>query len=318
MIPNLPNHLLDYSVIICTYNRAKILSNGLVSLKNQLLPKDQFEVIIVNNNSTDNTEETALSFAKDWPNFQYIMEPNQWLSQARNKGSRLAKGEILIFLDDDVIIPETYLDRVAYVRNHFQVRCWGGIDIPYYPEEKPVWVKDSYLQFRLPYDDFHLINGTRKECVAGFSFIIEKDLLLEFGGFDPRVGMKGEVVGYGEETFLQHQLHAKGIPIGYDPLLKVQHHMLPHKLKLKWYFEAAAALGKSQAVFKREINGFPLLILIVRTFLEIWIVTFLDFSKSTFRWVFENDFYWQNWLIESFKKIFKRSRFIRDLIFKPH
>lgn len=307
---------MEFSVIICTYNRANILSKCLTSLSKQYFPKDHYEVIIVNNNSTDNTEEMALSFAELWPHFQYIMETNQWLSQARNTGSRLANGNLLIFLDDDVIIPETYLDRVAYIHSKFRFPCWGGIDIPFYQDEKPVWIKDVYLQFRLPYHDFQQIDAVKKECVAGFSFIIRKDLLFEFGGFDPRVGMKGEVVGYGEETFLQHQLHAKGIPIGYDPLLKVQHHMLPHKLKLKWYFEAAAALGKSQAVFKRDVTGLPLFILILKTFLEIWIVTLVDFSKSTYKWVFEKDFYWQNWLIESFKKIFKRIRLIRDLIFK--
>lgn len=309
---------MEFSVIICSYNRANILSKCLTSLNNQFFPKDQYEVIIVNNNSTDNTEEMALSFSKEWPHFQYIMETNQWLSQARNTGSRLAKGKVLIFLDDDVIIPESYLDRVAYIHTKFDFSCWGGIDIPYYQDEKPLWVKDSYLQFRLPYHDFQQIDAGKKECVAGFSFIIRKDLLFEFGGFDPRVGMKGEVVGYGEETFLQHQLHAKGIPIGYDPQLKVQHHMLPHKLKLKWYFEAADALGKSQAVFKREVKGFPLFLLIVKIFLEIGLVTFIDLSKSTFYWIVQKDFYWQNWLIESFKKIFKRSRLIRDLIFKPH
>jgi glycosyltransferase involved in cell wall biosynthesis len=310
--------MLEFSVIICTYNRANILSKCLTSLREQHFPKDQYELIIVNNNSTDNTEEMALSFANDWPHFHYIVETNQWLSQARNAGSRRAKGNTFIFLDDDVIIPETYLDRVAYIKNQFNFSCWGGIDIPFYLEEKPHWVKDQYLQFRLPYKDFHQIDASKKECVAGFSFIIKKDVLFDFGGFDPRVGMKGDVVGYGEETFLQYQLHAKGIPIGYDPKLIVKHHMLPHKLKLKWYFEAADALGKSQAVFKRDVNGFPFFILIGKTFLELCIVTCIDLSKSTFKWAFEKDFYWQNWLIESFKKIFKRKRFIKDLILRTH
>jgi GT2 family glycosyltransferase len=136
------------------------------------------------------------------------------------------------------------------------------------------------------------------------------------GGFDPRVGMKGDVVGYGEETFLQHQLHEKGIPIGYDPELKLYHHMLPHKLKLKWYFDAADALGKSQAVFKRDVTGLPLYLLIIKTIVEIWVVTVVDLLKSTFKFMFYKDYYWQNWLIDSFKKIYKRKRFLKDLFHK--
>ncbi|MFN6065017.1 MAG: hypothetical protein ACK49K_17240, partial [Bacteroidota bacterium] len=121
-----------------------------------------------------------------------------------------------------------------------------------------------------------------------------------------------------EETYLQHQLHEKAIPVGYDPELKLYHHMLPHKLNLKWYFDAADALGKSQAVFKRDLTGLPLYLLIIKTFVEIWVVTLLDLFKSTFKFVFFKDYYWQNWLIDSFKKIYKRKRFLKDLIHKPN
>jgi hypothetical protein len=94
--------------------------------------------------------------------------------------------------------------------------------------------------------------------------------------------------------------------------------MLPHKLKLKWYFDAADALGKSQAVFKRNLTGFPLYSLIIKTFMEIWLVTLADLIKSTYKFVFFKDYYWQNWLIDSFKKIYKRKRFLKDLIHKPN
>lgn len=287
-----------------------------MSLSEQSFPKENYEIIIVNNNSTDNTEEVAKFYATIWPSFTYITENDRWLSNARNTGSKLAKGEFLIFLDDDVIVPPEYLDRVSFVKNTYGFKCWGGIDIPHYETEKPHWVKDNYLQFRLPYQSFQQVNAKKKECVTGFSFIIERNLLIEFGGFDPRVGMKGDVVGYGEETYLQHQLHKKGIPVGYDPALKVYHHMLPHKLKLKWYFDAADALGKSQAVFKRDLKGLPLYFLIAKTLVELCVVTVLDVSKSSLKFIFLKDFYWQNWLIESFKKIYKRKRFLKDLIQK--
>lgn len=308
---------MEFSVIICTFNRSKILAQCLTSLSQQSFSKEKYEVIIVNNNSTDDTEDMAMSFSRHWPFFKYVTENDQWLSKARNTGSYLATGEYLLFLDDDVILPAGYLERVFYVKNNYGFKCWGGVDMPYYETEKPLWVKDSYLQFRLPYTAFHQVNASKKECVTGFSFIIEKKLLFDMGGFDPRVGMKGDVVGYGEETFLQHRLHDLAVPIGYDPELRLYHHMLPHKLKLKWYFDAADALGKSQAVFKRDLSGLPLYLLITKTFAEIWIVTLVDLSKSSFKIVFYKDYYWQNWLIDSFKKIYKRKKLLKDLIYKP-
>jgi hypothetical protein len=77
-------------------------------------------------------------------------------------------------------------------------------------------------------------------------------------------------------------------------------------------------LGKSQAVFKRDLTGLSLYLLIIKTFVEILVVTLVDLFKSTFKFVFFKDYYWQNWLIDSFKKIFKRKRFLKDLIQKPN
>jgi len=305
---------LEFSVIICTYNRAKVLAECLATLAEQTLSPDRYEVLVVDNHSTDDTAMVAASFAHCWSHFQCVSEADKYLSKARNTGTLHASGFHLVFLDDDVLLPPGYLDRVAYVRDHFAFPCWGGIDIPWYAHGKPLWVQDAYLQFRLPYEQVTQVNAARKECVTGFSFIIRRDLLLASGGFDPRVGMKGDVVGYGEETYLQHQLHARGIPVGYDPELILRHHMLPHKLKLRWYFEASVALGKSQAVFRRNMTWGPRILLILKTFCEIWLVTALDLVRSTWKWVIYKDFFWQNWLIESFRKIGKRVRFIRDLM----
>jgi glycosyltransferase involved in cell wall biosynthesis len=78
---------LEFSIIICTYNRAKILAQCLTSLAEQSFPKENYEVIIVNNNSTDNTGEVAQSYSAIWPFFKYTTENDRWLSNARNTGS---------------------------------------------------------------------------------------------------------------------------------------------------------------------------------------------------------------------------------------
>ena len=95
------------------------MAQCLTSLAEQSFPKANYEVIIVNNNSTDNTEEVAQSYSSIWPFFIYVTENDRWLSNARNTGSKRANGEFLIFLDDDVIIPPNYLDRVFFVKYNY-------------------------------------------------------------------------------------------------------------------------------------------------------------------------------------------------------
>ena len=102
-----------HAFFLC-YNEANILPH---LLKHYLSFCEH--VTILDNNSTDNTEEVAQSYSTIWPFFTYATENDRWLSNARNTGSKLASGEFLIFLDDDVIVPPTYLDRVFYVKNNF-------------------------------------------------------------------------------------------------------------------------------------------------------------------------------------------------------
>ena len=91
------------SVVICTYNRGKYLPMVLDSLKIQQYPTDSFEIVLINNNSTDNTESITKTYQQENPQIplHYIVEYNQGISHARNRGVTSSKGEIIVFIDDD-------------------------------------------------------------------------------------------------------------------------------------------------------------------------------------------------------------------------
>ncbi|GHT41408.1 hypothetical protein FACS189437_08270 [Bacteroidia bacterium] len=104
-----------FSVVICTYNRAKYLSETLESLARQTYPVADFEIIIVDNNSPDNTAEVGQSFINQYPhlNIHYIKELQQGISHARNRGVNEAKGKFITFLDDDETVDADFLQNLA-------------------------------------------------------------------------------------------------------------------------------------------------------------------------------------------------------------
>ena len=132
------------SVIICTYNRAYLLSQCLDSLSNQTLEKHFFEVLIINNNSTDNTQEIAEFISKKEPNFRVILETSQGLSHARNRGWNEAQGLYVGYLDDDCKVPPEWLQTAQSCITTQTPDIFGGPYYACYNSQKPKWFKDEY------------------------------------------------------------------------------------------------------------------------------------------------------------------------------
>ena len=103
------------SVIICTYNREKYIRPLLESVVANTLAKDQYEIVLVDNNCTDNTRLVCEQFAADHTDvaFRYVEEPEQGLSAARNKGIQEAQGDIIVYVDDDALVDDHYLKDYA-------------------------------------------------------------------------------------------------------------------------------------------------------------------------------------------------------------
>src|SRR5688572_21137965 len=98
------------SVVICTYNRAPLLVKVLESLCQQTLSKDNFEVVVINDGSSDNTEAIAASFAGKLP-LRYLYQRNAGLASAKNRGLFACRGDLVFFMDDDDIASETLLEE---------------------------------------------------------------------------------------------------------------------------------------------------------------------------------------------------------------
>ena len=131
------------SVILCTYNRDKYIYNVLKSVAENDFPHSEFEIVLVNNNSTDTTESECQRFVADYPDiaFRYCVEKSQGLSYARNCGIRQSAGDLLVYVDDDATVNKEYLGTYArFFAEHPDAVAAGGPILPVYETEEPAWM----------------------------------------------------------------------------------------------------------------------------------------------------------------------------------
>ncbi|MFC1785801.1 glycosyltransferase, partial [Candidatus Neomarinimicrobiota bacterium] len=109
----------ELTIIICTFNRGHLLSETLPFLFQQNVSEDNYHVLIVDNNSTDNTSEIINGFKKRYDNLSVINEYNQGLAYARNTGMNVATTDWIVYLDDDAKIPKDFVKKaINNIHNH--------------------------------------------------------------------------------------------------------------------------------------------------------------------------------------------------------
>lgn len=247
------------SVVICTYNRAFYLPEALGSLYNQTISKEQFEVIVVNNNSTDNTEQVCKDFIANHADglFYYTNETEQGASFARNTGALIAKGEFLCFMDDDAIAKSDYLAQIlAFFNTHPDAGGLGGRIIPRYIPEEPKWMSHfvSSLVGNFDYSKEVCVFSPNKYPLES-NMIIRKSDFDQVKGFNTALpGVKGtlRIGGEGKEFFLK--LKAIGRTIYYHPDVIVEHVVETQKLTPEYMYRVASGIGRGERVRTLEIS----------------------------------------------------------------
>ena len=184
------------SLIVCTYNREKFLGDCLDSILEQVLPLEQYEVIVVNNNSTDTTPDILdRTRAKAPANWSFHLEKQQGLSFARNRGMREATGKYLTYVDDDAILPPDYLQRqYEQLNRQPELAGLGGKILAKFEGPKPAW----FNPYTAPTYFSHYDRGEKSyvyregDFPFGCNMCIRKSLIEEVGGFDTELGRIGK------------------------------------------------------------------------------------------------------------------------------
>lgn len=242
---------LKISVVICTYNRSAYILDAMGSLYNQTLARNSYEVIVVNNHSTDNTETMCEIFIESHNDarFYYYNETEQGASFARNTGARHARSPLLCFMDDDAIADSDYLERIInFFEQHPDAGGLGGRIIPKYIPSKPGWMSHyvSSLVGHFHYSDTVTVFKSGKYPLES-NMIIRKADFDAIKGFNPALpGVVGtlRIGGEGKDLFLR--LQALGRIIYYDPSIRVQHVVETAKLTKEYLYRVASGIGRGE------------------------------------------------------------------------
>ena len=243
------------SIIIPTLNHAKYLKNALTSVQHQSFPKDEYEIIVVDNNSTDDTPQVVEEHNKDsTKKVVYVKEPRVGLHYARHTGARVASGEILAYIDDDVTVHSEWLTEIIDPFNDPQVACVGGKVIPNWEVDPPIWLNrfpSYYLSFLDYGDERKILQGM--EGINGCNMAVRRSVLYEVGGFAPEVWYGSLIWFSGNgEGGLREKISEAGYKVVYEPKAWVYHHIPQTRLTPEYLYMVAFrnGIGNSYRVIR--------------------------------------------------------------------
>jgi len=241
----------DISVIICTYNRERYLPEAMQSLVEQDFDKERFETIVVNNNSTDNTEKVCLDFIAAHPEYKmsYYNEPEQGSSPARNKGAKHAMGRLLIFMDDDAVAEKDFLTNTwKFYSDHPDIEGFGGRIIPRYIPAEPKWMSHfvSALVGNFDYAPT-VVEFKPNKYPLESNMAVTKKAFDEINGFNTALpGVKGKLRMTGEGKDFYFRLKEKGYRIFYVPNMVVHHVVEVSRLTSEYLYRVASGMGRGE------------------------------------------------------------------------
>lgn len=265
------------SVIICTYNRAQFLPQVLQGLAIQTLAPDLFEIILVDNNSKDQTAEICTDFRQKNPsiNFRYVLETRQGLSFARNRGIDEAQSDILVFIDDDAIPEKEYLYHISrFFETTPDAAAAGGRIYPLFESKRPVWMPDILTSLVAAIDLGDHVCLFKKKFPIGANMIFRKSTIRKYGPFNVNLGRRGDNLEGAEEKDLFLRVTKAGEKVYYIPDAIV-HHFIPDKrLTFAFFRRQALGIGYSEKVRAKNISRPTYFKSLIKEALK-WIVSFL-------------------------------------------
>ncbi len=243
------------SVIICTYNRDKFIGEALNCLAKQTLAANEFEIIVVDNRSTDNTASIAKKFITDHPDLQarYVMEPNKGLSFARNRGIQEARASIITYIDDDAEVSPGFLESiVSFMRANSKVVGVGGKVIPKYSETaEPEWIS-KYLNGyvgRMDFGDQPKQFDSTMKYPTGCNMTYTKEILRKAGGFN------NELTFRSDDKYIFHQVTKFSDQIYYVPDAMLYHNIDEDRLSFQSFKKLFLKSGNEEKIRVRSEIG---------------------------------------------------------------
>lgn len=246
------------SAVICSYNRARFILAAVESIFNQNFDKSEYEVIVVDNNSKDNTVELLEKYKQSHPdyNFRYFVEYNQGVAYTRSRCALEAKGAIVAYLDDDSTAQPQWLQHiVSFYDAHPTVYSTGGKITPVFLTDIPDWYSKYFFglvgNFNLGDKELKLVKE-RYPCGANMSF--RKKVFEEIGYFNHSLGRKGTGLIATEEKEIYKRILAAGHDVYYLPYVEVLHSVESNKFDKNYVKRHSKGIGGGERL---RLKGAP-------------------------------------------------------------
>ena len=239
---------MNISVILCTYNRSRSLEKALDSVAMSTLPEStEWEVLVVDNNSCDQTRAVVEDFCHRYPSrFRYLFEPRPGKSNALNTGIREARGDVLVFTDDDVTVELTWLQNLTANLHNREWAGTGGRTLPEMGFLPPRWLSlEKWALATLGCFDRGLDLFELTEPPCGNNVAFQKEMFQKHGGFRTDLGPRPGNLIRSEDTEFGLRLLAAGERLKYEPSAVVHHSVPENRIRkdyfLSWWFDKARA-----------------------------------------------------------------------------
>ena len=284
---------VDISVIICTYNRAGSLRNALGSLRALEIPAGLgWEVLVVDNNSSDSTREAVREFEQALP-VRYLFEGRPGKSHALNTAIREARGRYLAYTDDDALVGPDWMRTIFET---FEAGSWDGIagkTLLRSERKMPRWLKKELWGFLacMDYGDEPFRMEDPQVTFIGVNMALRRSVFERLDGFDPRLGPKGDALTKGEEADLFQRMLQAGMSVVYQPAAVVHHVVAPERLGKRYFRGVHYESGRTWGMRRDDLNG--------RTFLGVPLFLFRQLMWSVVVFVSEG-------LRRGFENVFRK------------
>jgi GT2 family glycosyltransferase len=257
---------MKVSVAICTHNRAKDTTEAVESVMAANEIQGDFEIIVVDNRSTDDTAAAVKALQERYGSkVRYVYEQELGLSVARNRAIREAKGDYILFLDDDALALPGWMGAIVDVfESDSAIGCVGGRIDPVWESEEPEWIPEEHRSVFTILDFSRTVTEMEAPSIPyGANVAFRRKLFLDLGGFREDLGRKGGKLLSSEESELIARLR-RSHKVYYTPHGCVHHKISKERATRKWFLKRMFWQGVSDAVRREDTSVFAVAKHIIR------------------------------------------------------
>ncbi len=255
---------MNFSIIIPTYNRSQLLKKSLINLSKLSYPRNKFEVIVVNNNSTDNTEGVIQKFILSHRELKirYVFESKQGHVFACNTGIKVTRYSKIIFCDDDIDVTPNFIGLYRDVYRKFpKASIVGGQINADFPAKKGI---HNYLRKTDLWMMGVCNNGNKMKLLTGIETVFSGNMSVALSRtqkkqplFDEKLGhLFGKIMLYGQDYELCLRSHLEGKIVIYDPKIRVVNKIESNRLALRYVFKRQLAAGIERYLIDQKLSRY--------------------------------------------------------------